>query len=248
MHGLDLFTGIGGITLAIRDLVSPVAYCEMDEYCQTILLQNMRKGLLPSAPIWDDIRTFQGPYLGHPVDIIYGGFPCQDISVAGDGKGLEGDRSGLFFEMLRVIIQLRPPFIFLENVPAIRTRGGERLCKELAGIGYDCRWTTNTASEFGAPHKRERWWLLGHTSFYTTIERLPEGASENIQSKIKKSIEQIINNLCSETPKNPWKVEPPVCGMDDGVPYWVDRIRALGNSVVPIQTRMAFRKLLFEHF
>lgn len=95
------------------------------------------------------------------IDIISGGFPCQDISIAGHGKGLEGKRSGLIFEVFRLIAETNPSFVFLENVPAIRTRGGERVGKELASIGYDCRWTTLSAAEVGAPHKRERWFLLG---------------------------------------------------------------------------------------
>jgi DNA (cytosine-5)-methyltransferase 1 len=98
------------------------------------------------------------------IDIIFGGFPCQDISVAGLGKGLEGDRSGLFFEIVRLARECEPRFIFLENVPAIRTRGGERVVKELASIGYDCRWTTLSAAAVGAPHKRERWFLLAHAN------------------------------------------------------------------------------------
>jgi DNA (cytosine-5)-methyltransferase 1 len=112
------------------------------------------------APIWDDVTTLCGGDLPISPDIIYGGFPCQDISVAGLGAGLEGERSGLFFEISRLVCEIQPAFVFLENVPAIRTRGGERVVKELATLGYDCRWDYLSAFDMGAPHRRERWFLL----------------------------------------------------------------------------------------
>jgi site-specific DNA-cytosine methylase len=94
--------------------------------------------------------------------IIYGGFPCQDLSCAGNGKGLAGERSGLFFEILRLARETNPRFIFLENVPAIRTRGAATVVKELASLRYDCRWGLLSAYDVGAPHKRERWFLLAN--------------------------------------------------------------------------------------
>lgn len=161
MNGLDLFSGIGGIGIALEPWVRTVAYCERDQYAQSVLLSRMRSGDIDIAPIWDDVTTLRGEMLPR-ISIISGGFPCQDISVAGAGKGLAGERSGLFFEILRLIEECNPRFVFLENVPAIRTRGGERVVKELASLGYDCRWTTLSAAAVGAPHKRERWFLLAH--------------------------------------------------------------------------------------
>jgi len=123
LNGLDLFSGIGGITLALDGYVRPLVYCESDRYCQAVLLSNQQQGLLPCAPVWDDVQTLQGDYFPD-VDIIYAGFPCQDISVAGNGIGMErGRRSGLFFEIARLVRETNPKFVFLENVPAIRTRG-----------------------------------------------------------------------------------------------------------------------------
>jgi len=186
MNGLDLFSGIGGITLALQDWVSPAAYCEIDPYCQSVLLQRMQEGNLPSAPIWDDIRTLPTDELP-AIDIIYGGFPCQDISVAGAQKGLEGERSGLFFEILRIIDETKAPFIFLENVPNIRTKGAERVCKELAERGYDCRWCNLSAADVGARHKRERWFLLGYAkrpgSGGNGLDEGLQAESEGIQPK-----------------------------------------------------------------
>jgi DNA (cytosine-5)-methyltransferase 1 len=134
----------------------------------------MRSGEIDTAPIWDDVTTLRGEMLPQ-IDIISGGFPCQDLSIANtNGKGLEGKRSGLFFEVVRLIKECKPKFVFLENVPAIRTRGGEIVVKELASLGYDCRWTTLSASAVGAPHKRDRWFLVAHSK----CARLGEGPDE----------------------------------------------------------------------
>lgn len=112
LNGLDLFSGIGGLTIALEPWVRPIAYCENDRYAQSVLLSRMRSGEIATAPIWDDVRTLRGDLFRDGVDIISGGFPCQDISVAGTGKGLAGERSGLFFEIVRLARELRPKFIF----------------------------------------------------------------------------------------------------------------------------------------
>lgn len=163
LSGLDLFSGIGGLTVALQRWVIPIAYCEIEKYARGVLLSRMSEGKLPPAPVWDDVRTFKCARFRGLVDIVYGGFPCQDISVAGTGKGLEGQRSGLFYEIVRIVDEVRPKFIFLENVPAIRTRGADKVVGELARLRYDARWITLSAAEVGANHKRERWWLLAHT-------------------------------------------------------------------------------------
>jgi len=164
LNGLDLFSGIGGISLALKCYVRTVAYCEIDRYCQAVLLSRMSERKIDQAPIWDDITTLSKEELRDfpRIDIITGGFPCQDISVAGSGKGLEGKRSGLFFEIVRLVKEIEPSFVFLENVPAIRTRGLLRVADEFTKMGYDCRWTCLSASSVGAPHKRERWFFLAH--------------------------------------------------------------------------------------
>lgn len=150
--------------MALEPWVRPVAYCENERYAQAVLLSRMRDGRLPVAPIWDDVRTLNGSDLP-PIDIIYGGFPCQDISSAGRGAGMEqGDRSGLFFEIMRLTQEVRPTFVFLENVPAIRTRGLSRVLSEFTALGYDCRWTVVSAADVGAPHLRKRWFLLAADS------------------------------------------------------------------------------------
>ena len=239
LNGLDLFSGIGGLTLALAPWVRPIAYCENDRYAQAVLLSRMSDGTIQRAPIWDDVRTLSGGMVPKPIDIIYGGFPCQDISVAGHGVGLDGKRSGLVFEALRLISECRPTFAFLENVPAIRTRGAERVCKELAGRGYDCRWWTYPAAEVGAQFEGQRWFLAAAYS-----EALWEQSGRELGSSGKGSS---FDSPVSE----PWLItwaskggfKPEVSRTGNGISCGVDRDRVLGNAVVPIQAREAFKRL-----
>lgn len=236
LNGLDLFSGIGGITRALEKWVRPIAYCEIDPYCQSLLLQRMQKKNLPQAPIWDDVCTLSTKGLPQ-IDIIYGGFPCQDISIAKHGEGLDGKQSSLVFRIFRLLDETQSPFLFLENVPNIRSKGAERICKELAKRGHDCRWCCISASDVGAPHKRERWFLLAHAEGKRRKERgLP------IREKKKHSLSSI---FCSDqiTPVY-WETPPPLGRVVDGLPYRVDRIKALGNAVVPLQVKTAFNYLL----
>ena len=226
----------------------------------------MAEGRLYRAPIWDDIKTFQ-PKMFPSTDIILSGFPCQDISIAGNGKGLEGERSGLFFEITRLANEIRPSYIFLENVPAITSRGGIRCVTEIASLGYDCRWLVISAASLGAPHKRERWFLLAYAKSRTygqhndwTPERQEsesgksacgEDLSSDTESigmpsgrcEIGKQERQSLS-LVSHT-KSYWEeTECPLCGVDDVVPQRLDRIKSLGNSVVPAQAKEAFKILM----
>lgn len=238
LNGLDLFSGIGGLSIALGEWVKPVAYCEVDRYAQAVLLSRMHDGTLYPAPIWDDVRTLRGSMLPE-VDIIYGGFPCQDISIAGDGKGLEGERSKLFFEVVRLVSELRPRFIFLENVPAITYRGLERVCMELTALGYDSRWTIVSAGELGAPHLRERWWLLSHD----ISPRLQESRGE--QDKKSKPQREEEHPVISLVQRDLWdQLASDIWRMDDGIPPKTHRLKSLGNAVVPEQAKEAFKRLL----
>lgn len=162
LRGLDLFTGYGGLTLALKEWIKPIAYVEIEEYCQKIIAYRMAEGNLYRAPIYSDIKNVRA--LPGACDIIYGGFPCQDISVAGLRKGLEGKRSGLFFEIVRLTEEINPTFVFLENVPGIRTKGLRQVVGAFAEMGYDCRWTCLSASSVGANHQRDRWFFLAHNN------------------------------------------------------------------------------------
>jgi DNA (cytosine-5)-methyltransferase 1 len=141
MRELALFAGAGGGLLGSRLLGwSTRCAVEIDPYCRSVLLARQRDGCLDRFPIWDDIRTFDGhPWRGE-IDVVSGGFPCQDISSAGRGAGLSGERSGLWSEMLRVIGEIQPTFVFAENSPYLRTRGLGAVLQGLAHLGYDARW------------------------------------------------------------------------------------------------------------
>lgn len=271
MNGLDLFSGIGGLTVALVPWVKPVAYCENDRYAQAVLLSRMASGDIPIGPIWDDVRTLNGADLDC-IDIIYGGFPCQDISCAGNGAGLAGERSGLFFQIMRLVDEIRPSFIFLENVPAIATRGFDRVLSEITARGYDSRWCVLAAAEVGAPHLRKRWWLLAHAM----RERREESSKPNGQESkvggscgndtdgLRNALADAASSGCGQGDSHTggsgegagspeerrgfaepcgWAAEPDVSRVAHGIPARVDRLRGIGNAVVPLQARTAFARL-----
>lgn len=165
MNELALFAGAGGGLLASKLLGwSTVCAVEIERYPREVLMQRQRDGILEPFPIWDDVRTFDGrPWRGL-VDVVSGGFPCQDISSAGKGAGLAGDRSGLWFEYLRIVEEIRPRFVFAENSPNLRTRGLGTIIEGLTGLGYGVRWGVLGAWHLGAPHKRDRMWVLAYSN------------------------------------------------------------------------------------
>jgi DNA (cytosine-5)-methyltransferase 1 len=170
LNGLDLFSGIGGLSIALAPWVRSFAYCENDRYAQSVLLERMQFGDIPCGPIWDDVRTLEREALPMVPDIVYGGFPCQDISVAGHGDGLDGERSRLYWEIHRIIKECKPAFIFLENVPAIRTRGALEVAESLTALGYDQNWDVISALEVGASFLGERWFCLAAADSQTLRE------------------------------------------------------------------------------
>lgn len=266
LNGLDLFSGIGGISIALGSWVRTVAYCEQDRFAQSVLLSRMSEEKLDKAPIWDDVTTLRGDMLPS-IDIIFGGFPCQDLSVAGIGKGLEGERSGLFYEIVRLTKETRAKFVFLENVPGIRTRGLSEVIREFTEMGYDCRWTCLSASSVGAPHKRERWFLLANSNSKSVQLQSGWGEWKKRKDKIqpKLSLEIGFNtdsNGISEGIRQSekrqqnieslWTLESDdwddnaqfFLRVDNGVRDRSHQIKCLGNSVVPFQVKTAFEKLI----
>lgn len=154
---IDTFSGIGGFSLAARWLggIETVQFVEREPYCQRILAKHFS-----GIPIHDDICTFEPQR--NSADIVSGGFPCQDISQAGKGAGLAGKRSGLFYELLRVVRMVGPQYIVLENVSAITHRGMDSVLGTLAEAGYDAEWACIPASAVGACHQRDRWWCVAY--------------------------------------------------------------------------------------
>tara|TARA_R110000824_G_scaffold401783_1_gene616209 strand:+ start:28539 stop:29585 length:1047 start_codon:yes stop_codon:yes gene_type:complete len=165
MNELALFAGagggiLGGMLLGWRT----VAAVEIEDYPRRVLLQRQADGILPRFPIWDDVRTFDGKPWRGKVDVISGGFPCQDISAAGKGAGIDGARSGMWSQMARIIGEVRPRFAFVENSPLLVGRGLTRVLGDLAEMGYDAKWGILGAHHAGAPHKRDRIWIMAKSS------------------------------------------------------------------------------------
>ncbi|MGQ1309366.1 DNA cytosine methyltransferase [Acinetobacter baumannii] len=164
MNELALFAGAGGGVLASYLLGwRTVCAVERDAYAAQVLAQRQNDGILEAFPIWSDITTFDGKPWQGIVDVISGGFPCQDISSAGKGAGIEGERSGLWSEMARIIGEVRPRYVFVENSPMLVSRGLTRVISDLAKMGYDAQWARFSASNFGAPHIRDRIWIVAYT-------------------------------------------------------------------------------------
>ncbi|GAF82364.1 unnamed protein product, partial [marine sediment metagenome] len=199
MIHVDLFTGMGGGILAGQLLGwRTIAACEIDPWCRELLIRRQNDATISPFPIWDDVRTFPGKSFRDRVDVVSGGFPCQDISLAGHkreraqqelfdrGKHIEADRSGLWSEMRRLIEEIRPRFVFVENVPALRSRGLGRVLRDLSSLGFDAEWDCIRASDLGAPHKRDRLWILAAHPDREPIRELSErneGGRERVQRK-----------------------------------------------------------------
>lgn len=281
LRALDLFSGIGGLSLALSDYVETVAYCENDRHAQAVLFSRMETNELDKAPIWDDIKTLNRSELERAgigdISIIIGGFPCTDTSNAGRRAGLAGKHSGLFFEIVRLAREIQPQYLFIENVAGLRKRGLDEVLTRLAEIGYDCRYTFLSAADIGAPHKRERFFLLARKK----TDRTEAGRTHPQQTEISASQGrlhydnrrpqnfQLANSshkgleerLTWETEKQQttirsggdggngrrpkdWSTEPRIRRVGHGIPMRVDRIKRLGNAVVPLCARIAFEKLL----
>ncbi len=160
MKVLDLFAGIGGFSLGLeRAGMETVAFCEIEDYPRKVLAKHW-----PGVPIYEDVKELTSERLRADgiigIDVITAGFPCQDISTAGKGAGIEGERSGLWSEIARLTGELRPRYIILENVSALLSRGLDKVLGDLAEIGYDAEWHCIPASHLGAPHRRDRWWCV----------------------------------------------------------------------------------------
>ena len=213
---LDTFAGIGGFSYAAHELVGgfeTTQFVEIDPFCQKVLKKHF-----PKVPCHDDIKTFTA-YPGQ-YDVITGGFPCQDISVAGRKEGItDQSRSGLFYELIRVIRLVRPKFVVMENVAAILNNGLDIVLGELSEAGYDAEWSIISASSLGAAHRRSRWWCIAYTNDYasssSSINKINDetdtspqerqnqvsessGSSESSDSRIVRSSEGNVTDSNSE--------------------------------------------------
>ncbi len=239
LRELSCFSGIGlGLLGSKLRGWRTVCGIEINEYCRRVLMQRQDDGCLDPFPIWDDIRTFDGrPWRGL-VDIVSGGFPCQDISVAGSGEGIDGERSGLWSEMARVIREVQPEWALVENSPMLASRGLGRVLGDLAELGMDARWGVFAAAHAGAAHRRYRIFIVAHAN----CSGLPwphrnQEASEWVQSCLAERVQDRAAAIRAMLP------EGFILRRGDGGPDWVERIRALGNGQVPRVVPLACRLL-----
>lgn len=253
LRTLDLFSGIGGFSLGLESTggFRTVAFCEIEPYPRKVLAKHW-----PGVPCYNDVSEITAHRLaadGIAVDIVCGGFPCQDISVAGRGAGLSGDRSGLWFEMLRVITEARPKFAIIENVPALRSRGLDEVLRGLASIGFDAEWHCIPAAAVGAPHRRDRIWIVAYPNGQSKFKQGVIGAASIVRDqntrmdasrcgkllagghrpRLEIKLRRETGKLASTIGTPSWAVEPDVGRVAYGVPARVERITCLGNAVVP---------------
>lgn len=235
---IDTFSGIGGFTLAGEQLggFETICFVEREPYCQKILRKHWSH-----IPIHNDIRTFE-PEMGS-ADVICGGFPCQDISLAGRQAGIrEGTRSGLFYELMRVVRLVRPRFIVLENVSAILSNGLDVVLGELVEAGFDAKWACIPASAVGACHQRDRWWLVAYSN-----HKGSQGLRKELE--LHQSGGKIPFTWCHQPtmPESNWRrfvSQPLLRRGDDGLSHRVDRLKALGNAVVPQVAQIPLARVL----
>jgi DNA (cytosine-5)-methyltransferase 1 len=270
---LDLFSGIGGFSLGLeRAGMRTVAFCEIDPYCQRVLRKHW-----PDVPVFGDIRELTAASIlanaswhvraeqtasgterqrirtgGQSIDLICGGFPCQDISVAGKGAGIAGERSGLWKEYARIIGEVRPRYVIVENVGALLVRGLATVLGDLAALGYDAEWHCIPASAVGAPHRRDRLWIVAYPAGAGWRSERPAvtGETNGGWSFGKPSRTSDVADTEGGGPRcrwgGPaekfirlgtsaewWLTEPDVGRVAHGISNRVHRLRALGNAVIP---------------
>jgi DNA (cytosine-5)-methyltransferase 1 len=233
LRELALFAGAGGGILGGKLLGwTTVCAVEWDAYAASVLIARQNDGILPPFPIWDDVQTFDGkPWRGR-VDVVSGGFPCQDISCAGKGAGIEGERSGMWKHMARIIGEVLPRFVFVENSPTLLVRGMGDVLGGLASMGYDARWGVLGARSCGGPIERERVWIAGSNKEHgkTRLGNFKHQAA-------------LLSDSRSKCPSF-WLQAPPVSiGVEHGMDSYVDQVSAIGNGQVPAVARLAWETL-----
>lgn len=234
---LDLFSGIGGFSYAAERLVGgfqTVAFCDSDSACRRVLRKHW-----PITPIFEDVCTLQAkdiqPLCPDGLSLITAGFPCQDLSVAGKQAGYDGERSVLFYEIIRLARELRPDFLLLENVRNLLShKNGETFQEtlfQIAKAGYDAEWAVIPASDLGACHRRERIWIVAYANHSGLQGQRPQCQLSESSGEGKASWRSGGPMLSPEW--GGYISKPVLCRGDDGLRGRVDRLRQLGNSVVP---------------
>lgn len=260
---LDLFSGIGGFSLGLERTggFQTVAFCEIDPFCRRVLAKHW-----PKVKQYEDVRTLTAETLqrdGIAVDVICGGFPCQDISSAGNRAGITGPRSGLWSEFARLIREIRPRYAIVENVADLLGFGLDHVLGELAEIGCDAEWHAIRAAVLGAPHERDRVWVIAYPQGVSGRRGVGEGprrksngrqpkngtgeaASADTAPMLRRTLlwEQQDRTLRGHWRPNWYNYAASLRGMDDGVSGRVDGLAALGNAVVPQIPELIGRAIL----
>lgn len=245
MRELALFAGAGGGILGGKLLGwRTVCAVEYAAHARGVLLSRQRDGHLPRFPVWDDVRTFDGrPWRGR-VDVVSGGFPCTDISNSGHKLGLAGERSGLWRDMARIIGEVRPRFVYVENVAALLVRGMGDVLGDLAALGFDARWDVLGTADFGGPQPRERVWIVAHAEGF---RREAVQQEFRVLRAARESRARLACNGRAQDATNAgrflWAPESGLDRVADGVADRVDRIRATGNGQDPRVVANAWRLL-----
>ena len=230
-----------------------VCAVEIDPYARRVLLARQADGCLEPFPIWDDVATFDGHRWRGGVDVVSGGFPCQDISAAGNGAGLDGARSGLWTEFARIIGEVQPAYVWVENSPMLLVRGIDRVLWDLAALGYDARWGVVSAANVGLPHLRERIWIVANANKVRrddTKHDAPERRYDAVGYTRKSSQGAKgwphrfdgtfpVDYLSDWSPSESERLR----GID-GMAEWVDRVEAIGNGQVPAVVALAWNMLI----
>ena len=270
MDELALFAGVGGGILG--SLLSGhrvVCAVEIEPYCREVLLRRQEDKTLPPFPIWDDIRTFDGKAWCGKVDIISAGFPCQPFSIAGRQKGKDDERN-MWPDTIRIIREVQPKCCLLENVPGLLNFAYIRqVFGDLAESGFNCEWDCISAASQGAPHIRDRLWIVANAkidrygnrreskNFSETNERQDKqmqsivgSPNSDVSDTISEGLRNGIKETMGKPEKNPstkqqsrWPVEPDVGRVANGVAFRVDRLKAIGNGQVPAVVRAAWKTL-----
>lgn len=269
MKTLHLFAGAGGGLLA--DLILghvPIGAVEIDPYCCHLLREKAYAGWWPQLRVHEvDIRAFDPSEYAGRVDCVSGGFPCQDISVAGKGEGITGERSGLWSEYVRVLRAIRPRYAFVENSPMLTLRGLNVVLSDLAALGYDAEWQVVSAADVGAPHLRERIWILANANGIGKSQ--PERRICHQRRWISDCRSEVADPdsaglegwQCGRMQKHAgepatresgapsaipecWQFEPSLGRVAHGVAHRVHRLKALGNGQVPLQAAVAWHLLM----
>lgn len=229
---LSLFAGIGGFDLGLETTggFRTVTFCEIDPFCRRVLAKHW-----PEVPCHEDVRSLSRRDVAGRIDVVCGGFPCQDISAAGARQGLAGARSGLWSEYARIVGEFRPAYVVMENSAELLGNGLGDVLGDLASLRYDAQWDCVPAAVLGAPHGRDRIWVIAYAPEVARLHEPDFGAQ----------LRRWVSDDRNAWPACPWSsTAAAVCGVDDGIPDRVDRTGALGNAIVPKFAELIGRAIL----